>query len=82
MGSPILRTAGPDPTPRVDESTNGDNVAAEPVPTRRCGRCQYAFPGDPTLFFQTDWALCPACREILLPSGPVAPTRPPREKVL
>jgi hypothetical protein len=38
-----------------------------PLPDRRCGRCQCAFPGDPTLFFQTDWALCPTCEAILLP---------------
>ncbi len=35
-------------------------------PERHCGRCQCAFPADPTLFFQTDWALCPACEAILL----------------
>ncbi|MGH9059729.1 MAG: hypothetical protein ACRDZY_09485 [Acidimicrobiales bacterium] len=34
---------------------------------RHCGRCQRSFAGDPALFFQTDWALCPACTEILLP---------------
>jgi hypothetical protein len=40
------------------------------VPARHCGRCQSAFPGDPTLFFQTDWALCPDCTAILLPGRP------------
>jgi hypothetical protein len=51
-----------------------------PVPDRHCARCQCAFPGDPTLFFQTDWALCPECAAILLPGRPV-PTRrwPPNE---
>lgn len=34
---------------------------------RHCGRCQREFDGDPWLYFQTDWALCPTCREILLP---------------
>ncbi len=36
------------------------------IPQRRCGRCQGAFDGDSALFFQTDWALCPRCQEILL----------------
>jgi hypothetical protein len=39
----------------------------QPVPERHCGRCQRAFAGDPALFFQTDWALCPECEAILLP---------------
>jgi hypothetical protein len=34
---------------------------------RHCGRCQQPFAPDPELFFQTDWALCPACEKILLP---------------
>lgn len=38
-----------------------------PEGRRHCGRCQIDFEADPTLFFQTDWALCPACQEILLP---------------
>ena len=46
-----------------------------PTPDRHCGRCQSAFPGDPTLYFQTDWALCPACTAILLPGRPAAPAR-------
>jgi hypothetical protein len=41
---------------------------------RHCGRCQEYFDADPTLWLQTEWALCPACHEILLPqrrpSGP------------
>jgi hypothetical protein len=42
---------------------------AQSAPTdRKCGRCQRAFAGDPTLYFQTDWALCPDCTEILLPA--------------
>ncbi len=54
---------------------NGPTIRDTPVidllPPRHCGRCQCAFPGDPTLFFQTDWALCPACTAILLPRRPV-----------
>jgi hypothetical protein len=34
---------------------------------RHCGRCQQEFDADPTLWLQTEWSLCPACREILLP---------------
>lgn len=41
-----------------------------PPPDRHCGRCQRAFAGDPKLFLQTDWALCPECEEILLPHQP------------
>ena len=44
--------------------------AADPVPDRRCGRCQGAFPGDPGLTFQTDWAVCPACAAVLMPRPP------------
>jgi hypothetical protein len=51
-----------------------------PLPKRRCGRCQGEFDGDPNLFFQTDWALCPPCGDILLPSlhatPPVGPLPP------
>ena len=39
-----------------------------PLAKQRCGRCQCEFDGDPNLFFQTDWALCPPCGDILLPS--------------
>ena len=49
-----------------------DRPGVVALPHRRCGRCQCAFPGDPTLFFQTDWALCPACEAILLPGRPAA----------
>ena len=42
-------------------------MTATVVPQRRCGRCQRLFDGDPTLAFQTGWALCPACDAILLP---------------
>jgi hypothetical protein len=58
----------------VDELTKQDNVLSVPLPPRHCGRCQSAFPGDPTLFFQTDWALCPPCASILLP-------RPARHRI-
>ena len=47
-----------------------DEAAPAPLGQRHCGRCQNAFPGDPSLFFQTDWALCPACSTILLPDRP------------
>lgn len=50
----------------------GGKVAVA-LPERHCGRCQCAFPGDPTLFFQTDWALCPACEEILFSRRTVTP---------
>jgi hypothetical protein len=36
---------------------------------RVCGRCRAHFPGDPDLFFQTDWALCPDCSAILMPNS-------------
>jgi hypothetical protein len=39
-----------------------------PLAPRHCGRCQRPFDADPELYFQTDWALCPSCAEILLPS--------------
>lgn len=39
---------------------------------RHCGRCQQPFDSDPSLFFQSDWGLCPGCTDILLPkpAGP------------
>ncbi|MCU4186259.1 hypothetical protein K6U06_17975 [Acidiferrimicrobium sp. IK] len=40
---------------------------AVPTPERVCGRCRKSFAGDPTLSFQTGWALCPECTEVLLP---------------
>ena len=45
---------------------NGEEVP--PLPKRRCGRCQCEFDGDPNLYFQTDWALCAPCGDILLPT--------------
>jgi hypothetical protein len=45
-----------------------------PVTDRHCGRCQKAFAGDPTLFFQNEWTLCPECEEILLPRQPNRPS--------
>jgi hypothetical protein len=50
---------------------------AEPAAQRRCGRCQQSFDADPDLFFQTDWALCPACTEILMPRRMGAPATSP-----
>jgi hypothetical protein len=38
-----------------------------PLPERTCGRCRRRFDGDPALYFQTDWGLCPECTAILLP---------------
>lgn len=49
------------------DSTVGAHETFVSPPDRHCGRCQRAFPADPKLFFQTDWALCPECKEILLP---------------
>jgi hypothetical protein len=59
----------------ADEPIGVDNPIAAPLPERHCGRCRCAFPGDPTLFFQTDWALCPTCEAILLPGRPAGPIR-------
>lgn len=56
----------------ADELIGAVNPISRPLPERHCGRCQCAFPGDPTLFFQTDWALCPTCEAILLPARPGA----------
>ncbi len=60
------RRAGP---PEADTASEAESIIV-PLPARHCGRCQCAFPGDPTLFFQTDWALCPACTAVLLPGRP------------
>jgi hypothetical protein len=61
----------------VDALIGVDNWTTVPLQERHCGRCQGAFPGDPTQFFQTDWALCPACQAILLPRRPAAPASTP-----
>jgi hypothetical protein len=37
---------------------------------RVCGRCRRTLEDDPTLVFQTDWALCPTCTGVLLPPKP------------
>jgi hypothetical protein len=50
---------------------------AEPVAQRHCGRCQRGFEADPDLFFQTDWALCPACTAVLMPRRQAAPAASP-----
>jgi hypothetical protein len=51
------------------EAVPSETVAV--VAERRCGRCQRPFPGDPTLAFQTGWAICDDCRGVLLPvTGP------------
>jgi hypothetical protein len=44
---------------------------------RRCGRCQQPFATDPDLFFQSDWGLCPACTDILLPRPAERPAPAP-----
>jgi hypothetical protein len=46
---------------------------------RRCGRCQQPFANDPDLTFQSDWGLCPACTEILLPRPAGRPSAVPTE---
>lgn len=60
----------------------GSGATDEPdgLPQRHCGRCRRFFAADPDLFFQTDWALCPECAEILLPqrSGGQRSLRPER----
>jgi hypothetical protein len=56
-----------------DASIGADSPIAAPLPERHCGRCQRSLPGDPTLFFQTDWTLCPTCEAILLPGRSAAP---------
>jgi hypothetical protein len=60
-------------TVEPDDLIGGDGRVPVALLERHCGRCQRAFPGDPTLFFQTDWALCPACQAILLPKRPATP---------
>lgn len=52
--------------------TSVPGVAEEVHPTpapplRQCGRCRNMFDGDPELWFQTDWCLCPACEGVLMP---------------
>jgi hypothetical protein len=47
-----------------------------PVSARRYGRCRTEFDGGPTLFSQADWALGPACAEILLRQRPGASLAP------
>ena len=54
---------------QLPTSSNSD---VSELPERHCGRCQCWFEADPALFFQSDWALCPACTKILLPK-PGAP---------
>jgi hypothetical protein len=50
------------------DSAPGNAVEADVVVAdRHCGRCQRAYPGDPSLYFQNGWGLCPECTEILLP---------------
>ncbi len=39
-------------------------------PDRQCGRCRRLFAGDPEMFFQPEWALCPECEKVLLPDQP------------
>jgi hypothetical protein len=54
----------------TDSAPEAPAASDEPLTQRRCGRCQRSFDGDPTLYVQTDWALCPECSEILLPGRP------------
>lgn len=50
------------------EAAQAGAAGAVTLPQRLCGRCRQMFDGDPDLYFQTDWALCPSCKEILIPS--------------
>ena len=58
---------------RAQMSSSGISERSESLPERHCGRCRRFFEADPQLFFQTDWALCPECTEILLPRPPARP---------
>lgn len=58
---------------RTQMSSSGSPEKSGSLPERHCGRCRRSFEGDPQQFFQTDWALCPQCREILLPRPPARP---------
>lgn len=51
--------------PQLDAS--GELAPVRSGTRGRCGRCQAELAWDPALAFQTDWALCPRCTEILLP---------------
>ena len=51
----------------ADTSPDHLEVGPAAIPERLCGRCRCLFKGDPNLYFQTDWALCPNCETILLP---------------
>jgi len=65
------------PTAAPSGPPAASTTPADELPQRRCGRCQGTFAGDPMLFFQTDWGLCPACAEILLPRhAPSTPGNP------
>jgi len=47
----------------------GTAMSDVPTSDRVCGRCRASFAGDPELFFQTDWALCPDCSAVLMPKS-------------
>ena len=47
-------------------------TAENPPALRLCGRCRRPLEDDPTLEFQHDWVLCPACAEVLLPGKPTS----------
>lgn len=57
----------PSATGAAADSRTIAEAAPEPPSDRKCGRCQQPFPGDPSLFFQSDWGLCSACTAILMP---------------
>jgi len=57
-------------------SASNDVPEYDAAMQRHCGRCQKPFATDPSLWFQTDWGLCPACDEILL-GKPTADTKSP-----
>jgi hypothetical protein len=52
-------------------------MTAEDQPVSRlCGRCRRELADDPTLEFQQDWVLCPACAEVLMPRKPTSFSAP------
>lgn len=60
-----MRTQTGPPEGHDDDRSGGPDAPV--VADRTCGRCRQPFAGDPSLNFQTDWTLCPACAEKLMP---------------
>ena len=59
--APLSCVAGPE--------MNAQPADDAPLPKRHCGRCQREFAGDPDIFFQAGWSLCPACEMVVRRSG-------------